>query len=191
MTHRVIQGQVHNAISVYPNANGVSLFSCRSRMNCQSDKNIKCNRASMLHNSSTRRHARVRIVWINQGSSRSACLTCIWRREYQWIGAWRTHRPSVCMMESWVRFSAQSQAKERVFRYTNTHCMHVYSTTTTGTTWKCCTESWSHYRNNTVFFSPNYLTISNTNNKAVIITCFWWWYLLRCLWVPCKYGVWI
>lgn len=129
----------------------MSLFSRRSRMNCQSDKNINCNRASMLHNSSTRRHARVRIVWINQGSSRSACLTCIWRREYQWIRAWRTHRPSVWMMESWVRFSAQSQAKERVFRYTNTHCMHVYSTTTTCTTWKCCTESWSHYRNNTVF----------------------------------------
>jgi len=134
----------------------------------------ECNRASMQHTSSTRLLSKVLIVWKHQGSLQSAWLTFIWCREYQWIRAWRTHRPSVCTMDSWVRFSSQSQAKERVFRYTNTHCMHAYSCTTTCSacfldcvnfaacldTWRCCIGSWSYT------FPPIYLTISKINNKA-------------------------
>lgn len=157
-----------------PNANGVSLISCRSRTNCQSDKNIKCNRASMQHTSSTRLLLEVRIVWKHQGSLRSDWLTCIWRRENQWIRAWRTHRPSVCMMESWVRFSSQSQAKERVFRYTNTHCMHAYMFTAlplhVPTT--CFLDilfrylKVLHWKLESITVFTIYLTISKTNNKA-------------------------
>ncbi len=123
----VIQGDLHDALSSYPNANCVSLFFCRPWIKVSKRQKHQVQHSKYATQFQPQTTAKSAYSLKTSRTFTVSCLRCIWRV--------KDARPSarVFVMESWVRFSAQSQAKERVFRCTNTHSLRVLNTTTTST----------------------------------------------------------